>query len=187
MKTQVLRKFFCCALILSALSIASCDLLDKADDVNFDATLEETISITEQDAGTNVAYSETITLDATTDPDINEYKNKITGFTVKKVSYQIISYDGPTNATFSGNISFGDASTTTPTVAAAISNLNFQTANAAQTIFDLPINQADIDKIASLLKDDKAVKIYLNGTLSSTPLYATIRVILEVSVKADAL
>ena len=187
MKTQVLRKLSFCALILSAFSIASCDLLDKADDVDFDATLEETINITEEDAGTNAAYSETITLDATSDPDIDKYKNKITGFTVKKVSYQIVGYDGQANATFSGNISFGDASTATPTVAAAISNLNFQTANAAQTIFDLPINQADVDKIAGLLKEDKAVKIYLNGTLSSTPLYATVRVILEVSVKADAL
>jgi hypothetical protein len=175
MKIQVPLKLSLIVLILIAFSLSSCDLLDKADDVNFDATLEETID------------SETITLDATSDPDINEYKNKITGFTVKKVSYQIVGYDGPSNGTFSGTLSFGDASTTTPTVAASISNLNFQTANAAQTIFDIQINQADVDKIAALLKDDKAVKIYLNGTLSATPLYATVRVILEVSVKADAL
>ena len=187
MKIQVFRKLSFSALIVSSFLISSCDLLDKADDVNFDTTLEETINISEQDAGTNVAYSETITLDATTDPDINEYKNKITGFTVKKVSYQITGYDGPSNATFSGTVSFGDASTTTPTVAATISNLNFQTANAGQTIFDLPVSQADIDKIGNLLKDDKAVKIYLNGTLSATPLYSNVRVILEVSVKADAL
>lgn len=187
MKTQVSRKLSICASILSALAIGSCDLLDKADDVNFDTTLEETINITEESEGTNVAYGETITLDATSDPDINEYKNKITEFKVNKVSYQIVSYDGPSNATFSGTIAFGDVSTTTPTVSAVISNFNFQTANAAQTIFDLPINQADIDKIAGLLKDDKAVKIYLNGTLSSTPLYCTALVILEVSVKADAL
>jgi hypothetical protein len=187
MKIQVPLKLSLIVLILIAFSLSSCDLLDKADDVNFDATLEETIAVSEETVGTNVAYSETITLDATSDPDINEYKNKITGFTVKKVSYQIVGYDGPSNGTFSGTLSFGDASTTTPTVAAAISNLNFQTANAAQTIFDLPINQADVDKIAALLKDDKAVKIYLNGTLSATPLYASVRVILEVSVKADAL
>ena len=187
MKTPVSRKFFLSTLILSTLFISSCDLLDKADDVSFDATLEETISVTEESSGTNVAYSETITLDAKTDPDINKYKDKITGFTVKKVSYQITSFDGTANATFSGTVSFGDASTTTPTVAATISNLNFQTANAAQTVFELPIVQADIDKIANLLKDDKAVKIYLNGTLSSTPLYSNVRVILEVSVKADAL
>lgn len=187
MKTQVLHPLSASVLILSAALISSCDLLDKADDVNFDATLEETINISEETTGTNVTYSETITLDATSDPDIDEYKNKITGFTVKKVSYQIVNYDGAPAATFSGSISFGDASTTTPTVAATITNLNFQTAYAAQTIFDLPISQADVDKIANLLKDDKAVKIYLNGTLSTTPLYATVRVIMEVSVKADAL
>jgi hypothetical protein len=51
----------------------------------------------------------------------------------------------------------------------------------------MSINQTDIDKIANLLKDDKAVKLYLDGLLSATPLFTNVRVILEVSVKADAL
>lgn len=187
MKTHVLKALSLVVLALTTTLFTACDLLDKAKNIDFDATLEETIFVNEENEGTNVTYTETITLDATTDPDIDKYKSKITGFTIKKVSYQITSYDGPTGSTFSGTLSFGDASQTTPTVAATIANLDFQQAYTSGQVFELTINQADVDKIATMLKDDKAVKLYLNGLLSATPLYSSIKVILEVSVKADAL
>lgn len=174
-------------LALTTTLFSACDLLDKADDVSFDATVEETILIAEENEGTNVSYAETITLDATSDPDISKYKSKISGFTIKKISYQVVTFDGPTGATFSGTISFGDASQATPTVAATVTNLNLQQANSSGQIFELVFNQSDVDKIAAMLKDDKAVKLYLNGFLSATPVYSGIRVILDVSVKADAL
>jgi len=187
MKTRILNSLSIVVLALATTLFAACDLLDKADDVDFDATLEETIIVTEEDEGTNVPYTKTIVLDATSDPDINKYKSKIQGFTVKKVSYQVTSFDGPEGATFSGNLSFGEATQSTPTVAVTITNLNLQQAYTSAQIFDLSINQTDIDKIATLLKDDKAVKLYLDGLLSATPLFTNVRVILEVSVKADAL
>ncbi|MBA4053184.1 MAG: hypothetical protein C0490_00585 [Marivirga sp.] len=174
-------------LALTTTLFSACDLLDKADDVNFDASVEETILITEENEGNNVAYTETITLDATSDPDISKYKSKISGFIIKKISYQVVSFDGQTGATFSGTLSFGDASQGTPTVAATVNNLNLQQAYTSGQTFDLVINQSDVDKIAAMLKDDKAVKLYLNGLLSATPLFSSIRVILDVSVKADAL
>ena len=187
MKTHVLKTLSVVALAFTTILFTSCDLLNKADDVNFDATVDETIAVTEEDEGTNVSYIKTITLDATADPDINKYKNKISGFTVKKISYQVISFDGTAGATFSGTLSFGDASLTTPTVAATVTNLNLQQAYTSGQVFDLAINQADVDKIATMLKDDKAVKLYLDGLLSSAPLYSNIKVILDVTVKADAL
>ena len=187
MKTHVLKALSVLALALTTILFSACDLFDKADDINFDSTVDETIIVTDENEGTNESYTKTITLDATADPDINKYKNKISGFTVKKVSYQVTSFDGAPGATFSGTLSFGDASQTTPTVAATITNLNLQQAYSSGQVFDLPINQADVDKIATMLKDDKAVKLYLDGLLSATPLFANIQVILDVTVKADAL
>jgi hypothetical protein len=187
MKKHVLKASSLVVLALTSTIFSACDLLDKADDVSFDATVDETILVTEENEGTNVAYTETITLDATSDPDISKYKSKITGFTVKKVSYQVVSFDGVAGTVFSGTLSFGDASQATPTVAATVNNLNMQQAFASGQIFDLSISPTDVDKIAAMLKDDKAVKLYLNGQLSSAPLYSSVKVILEVSVKADAL
>jgi hypothetical protein len=177
MKTQILRVISLVVMVSFTTLFVACDLLDEVDDIDFDATLEESIDVTEASTGTNVSYTETIILDATADPDIDEYKDKITGFTINKVSYQITSFDGTAGTTFTG----------TSTVSATITNLNLQTAYSSGQIFDLTISQADVDKVAALLKDDKAVKIYLAGVLSKTPLYCTVRIILEVSVKADAL
>jgi len=187
MKTNILKTLSLVVLALATTLFTACDLLDKVKDIDFDATLEETINVNEENEGTNVNYTETITLDATTDPDIDKYKSKIKGFTIKSVSYQVVSYDGPVASTFSGTLSFGDASQTTPTVAATITSLNLQQAYTTAEVFDLTISQADVDKVANMLKDDKAVKLYLNGTLSATPVYANIRIILDVSVKAEAL
>lgn len=187
MKKQFLKTVGLVLLVSFTTLFASCDLFEDADDIDFDATLEETITITEESTGTNVAYAETIILDATADPDIDEYKDKITGFTIKKISYQVTSYDGPSLCTFSGTLAFGDASLATSTVSATITNLNLQQAFTSAQVFDLTFSQGDADKIAALLKDDKAVKIYLNGTLSQTPVFCTVRVIADVSVKADAL
>ena len=187
MKTKFLKSIALIVLVSFTILFTSCDLFDKVDDVNFDATLEETISITEESTGTNVAYSETILLDATSDPDIDQYKDKISGFTIKKVSYQVTSFDGASVSTFSGTLAFGDASLNTSTVSATITNLNLQQAYTSGQIYELTFNQADADKIATMLKEDKAVKIYLNGTLSQTPVYCLVNVIVDVSVKADAL
>lgn len=186
MKSHVLKMLNTVGLALILTFFSACSLFEKADDVNFDAELEEIVTLTEPDAGENVAYHNTIVLDATANADINKYQNKISGFTIKKISYQVVSFAGDAS-TFSGTLSFGDETTTTPTVAVTVSNLNLLQAFASGQIFDLPVNQADIDKISSLLKDDKAVKIYLDGTLSAAPITSNILVIMEVSVKADAL
>jgi hypothetical protein len=187
MKTHVLKARSAAVLALITTLFTACNLLDKADDVSFDATVDETIVVTEENEGTNVSYDKIVTLDATADPDINKYKNKISGFTVKKVSYQITNFNGAEGATFSGTLSFGEASQTTRTVAATITNLNLQQTFSSGQVLELPINQADVDTIAGMLKNDKAVKLYLDGLLSSTPLICHIKVILDVSVKADAL
>jgi len=186
MKTYVVKPQLIVALALVALLAGACSLLDKADDVNFDATLDETIVVNETDEDSEVVYAKTIVLDAASDPDINKYKDKIDAFTIKKVSYQVTSFTGD-NTVFSGTLSFGDASTSTPTIAATITNLNLQQAYSSGQVFDLAVNQTDVDKIETLLKDDKAVKLYLDGFLSSTPVSSSIKVILEVTVKADAL
>ncbi|NJM26790.1 MAG: hypothetical protein HC859_16260 [Bacteroidia bacterium] len=173
-------------LLLIAISFGGCDWFDSVDDVSFGSTLEEDISVAEDNSGENVAYEKTIVLDATADPDIDKYKSKIKGFKINNISYQVTGYDGLAT-TFNGSLAFGDASSTSPQVLASITNLNLQTAFLNGTVFDLSLSQGDVDTIAGLLKDDKAVKLYLTGTLSQTPVYFTVHVILDVTVEADAL
>lgn len=187
MKTFVLPRSLFGGVAFAITLLTGCDLLNQADDVNFNAILEDDFQVAEEDEGTNVAYTQTLTLDATSDPDVEKYKSKISGFTVNKVTYRISNFTGANGATFTGTLSFGDASQSTPTVAVTINNLNLQQAYASGLEYELLINQGDVDKIGAMLKDDKAVKLYLVGTLTAAPVFADIKVFLDVSVKADAL
>jgi hypothetical protein len=187
MKTMALKSRAILMMAVSAPLFLSCDLLDDADDVSFDTTLEQNIYAAESNPGTNVDYDEVITLDATTDPDINEYKEKIKGFKINSITYKVTSFDGTPGSTFSGTLAFGDASTSTSSVAATITNLDLSAALTSGTEFEVTIDQADVNEIQAMLKSDKAVKIYLDGTLSETPVYFTLHIILDVTVEADAL
>jgi hypothetical protein len=170
---------------LSILSFPGCSLFDKVDDISFNSSLTEYLEVIDNSTGQNVAYSETIVIDATTDPDVNKYLDKIKGFTLQKLTYQIVGVSNTAPGTlFSGNMSFGAISSGTPSVAVTITNLDV---NDLSTVHELTINQSDINTINSLLKTDKAVKFYLTGTLSQTPVNLLIEIIMDVKVDADAL
>ena len=187
MKAYMLRMFSLVVLGIITTLFATCDKIDELDDVDFDAPLEGSINVNAPSAGTNVPYSDVIILDAMTDPDINEYASKIKSFTINSIRYQIISYDGPADALFSGTIAFGEAFQSTASVFATIDNFDLQQAYTTGQIFDLTFSPADITTIQNFLLNDKAVNIYLDGSLSETPLYCTIKIYLDVTVKADAL
>src|SRR6187551_813152 len=106
--------------------LAGCDLFNDLDDVSFDSTLSENIVVSESGTGTNVANSKIIVLDATTDPDINQYKDKIKGIKVNKVSYKVISYTAADLVTLSGTMSFGESTTSSPTVIATVAGINLK-------------------------------------------------------------
>ncbi|MDH4294947.1 MAG: hypothetical protein OEV74_01605 [Cyclobacteriaceae bacterium] len=187
MKTSVLRILSMVVLGLSTTLFSTCDTVKGLDDITFNTTLEAAIDVSAEGAGTDVPYEDVIILDAATDPDINEYLNKIKGFTIKSIRYRISSYDGPAGAKFSGSLGFGEAFQSASTVAVSITDFDLELAYNSGQLYDLAFSQTDINTIQGLLLNDKAVNIYLEGTLSETPLYCTVTVYLDVDVTADAL
>lgn len=188
MKTSISKAIGAVLMLTTAVLFPACDLLENADDVSFSAILEDDFSVSLSNEGTNVAYTETISVDATAqDSDIDKYANKITGFKINKIIYKVASFDGVTSSTFSGDISFSDIDGNTPTVAGSVTGLNLHDAYVAGTEFELELDPDDVKAVQKLLKMDKAVKIYFIGTFSQTPVYVTLRVTLDVNVEADAL
>ncbi len=165
--------------------LPGCSLFDKADDISFDTVLTEYLDVIDNSSSQNVAYSETIVIDATTDPDINKYLDKIKGIKLNKLTYQIVGVSNTAPGTlFSGSLSFGAIGSSTPTVAITITDLDM---NDLATVHQVTISQSDINTINNLLKNDKAVKFYLSGEISQTPVYANIEIVMDVQVDADAL
>ncbi len=83
-------------------TLTSCELFDKADDVSFDVVLPLEFVIDENaDNPDGASYSDTQLLDATSDPDVAKYANKIKEFKVNRITYTISSAD-PTSVSFTG-------------------------------------------------------------------------------------
>jgi hypothetical protein len=168
------------ALLLIVL-LTSCNLFDKVDDVSFNTEFEESFVVNNSPAGT---YSDVITLDATSDPEVNKYKEKIKGITVNKITYKVSNYDGPTGVLFSGDVLFGAGGALG---SVEISDLNLTTASSSGEEFELNLTQDAVDKVANQLKDDKSVSVTMAGTFSDGPVSCVIELKVNAKVTADAL
>lgn len=172
-------------LALAAVSFSGCNKIDEIDDVEFHSDFEQEIAVIDPTPGENRPYSQTITFDATTDPEIDKYKSKIKGFTIEKLSYIINDANNPTSGSrFSGTMGFSASGSASATVLASITNLDL---DDNITEHEITLAQADLDKIAGYLRDDKAVKIYLTGVITQTPIDITVTVKIKATVTANAL
>ncbi len=165
------------AALAMVILLASCNLFDKVDDVSFTTEFEDSFVVNNAPAGT---YSDVITLDATSDPEVSKYKEKIKGITLNKITYRVTNFDGPTGTTFSGNALFG---TNGALGIVEISNLNL----ASTEELELNLTQDTVDKVANQLKDDKKVTVTFAGTFSSGPVSCVIELKVNAKVTADAL
>lgn len=174
--------------IVSALFVAglltSCDIFDKADDVSFNASFDESFTITNAPAGT---LEKSIVVDATTDPEVNKYKEKITSIVINEITYKVTDYDGPSTATFSGDAVFGTSSDTDAFGSVEISSLNLSNASSTGQEFQLSLAQTEVDAIAAQLKNNSTVTVTFAGTLSEGPASFKIQVKVDATIEADAL
>lgn len=161
-------------------AFSSCDLLDKADDVSFDTTLPLTFIIDENaDNPGGMSYSDTQLLDATSDPEVAKYANKIKEFKVNKITYSISAVD-PSGVTFnSGSIVVASSGTTI----ASAGNVSL----TSVTDVELSANTAGFNELAANLLDDKEELIKLQGTFTKTPIAFTLACKFHVTITANAL
>jgi len=161
-------------------TISSCDLIDKATDVNFSTTAPVSFVVNETASSSGaIFYSDTKLLNVASDPDVAKYASKINSFTVDKITYTI-SGANPTSVTFSNGIikmaSNGATIATTGTV--SLSN-NMET--------ELTTDQAGLKKLTDSLLNSKQEQIQLQGTLSQTPVSFTVVFKFYLTINASAL
>lgn len=164
------------------MSSASCSLLDKADEVKFEAKLPLEFVVDETAVSKNpVSYSKTQTLDATQNADVAKYKDKIKEITVNKISYVISGYDaGGAVVTFTnGKLKVASSGTTI----ASAASVNLQSTAEA----DLTADIAGFNELAELLKSDKSETVNLSGTFSSTPVKFKVTAYFHTTITASVL
>lgn len=176
--------------VIFLMSNASCELFDKVDDVTFNIVLEHPFVVDEDfdSKGSSVSYSDNQIIDAAkVSSDFAKYKDKIQDIQVNKITYIVSEYAAPGAKVVFTNGKLG-FSAESATAGLELAELAFQDIQAAQgSEKTLPISQAGLDQLASILKDNKIAKIHSTGTFSSTPVSFKVLVKVDCTVTADAL
>ena len=159
--------------------IAGCDLFEDLGTVNLSTTFShsENFSISQDDPS---EISQDFTVNATTDNEINRYREKIKSYTVKRVAIQILNYVGEEGITISGTIELGNASVT-------ISNLDLSELFQSGAEYELDLDENDLLVVAAALEAGNEVTGSISGTVSGKPVDFTIKFIFEVEFEAEVL
>jgi hypothetical protein len=177
-----MKKLILPLLALLAVSLLSCDLFEKADNITFEAKLPLEFVVDETATNTGAkSYTYTKTLDATQNADVAKYKDKIKEFKVNKISYVVSGYSAPGGVVTFTNGKLKVASSGKTIAEAASVNLQ-STAEA-----DLTADTAGFNELAELLKADKSETVSLAGTFSSTPVKFKVTVYFHTSITAGVL
>lgn len=173
-----IKHLFPIFILLALGSLSSCDLFDKADDISFDTELPLEFVIDETQINPNGKdYTVTKVLDASSDPDVAKYANKIKEFKVNRITYSISGVT-PSGVTFNN----GKLKVDNKTLASA-GNVNITSASDVE----LTTDAAGINDLASRLLGNKQAEVALAGSFTSTPIKFTLSCKFYVTVKADAL
>lgn len=175
-----IKSFLSILFLIALATFSSCDLLDNADDVAFDATLPMDFIVNETaDSPTGIAYSDSRLLDATSNADVAKYANKIKEIKVNKITYTV-SGANPNTVSFTDGVL--KISSTGKNIATESS---VDLASTAEN--ELTLDTAGLNELSTKLLDDKKEEILLNGTLSKTPVAFTLKVKFYVTITANAL
>jgi len=150
---MTLKTVFPLAAIVAVGLFSGCDFLDNLGQITFDTELTTNFVVNETTPANLRNYQANQVIDATTDPDIQKYKDRLKDFRVNEVSYKITNYvapEGIATVTFSnGRLSFGDADANTASVSATLPTLNLRDLNTTRAETRLVL--ADASALATLL------------------------------------
>lgn len=183
-KKHVMKNRFLVSMVSAMFIVGlmtSCDLFDKADDISFSSEFEK--SITVENAGKG-SFSDKITLDATSDPEVAKYKEKIQNIELNDVTYKVSNYVGPVDATFTGDILFGVNGNLG---SVSISAIGLSAASTSGDEMDLDLSQDEVNAVAAQLKNDKSVLVTMAGEFSDGPVSLVVTVKAKAKITADAL
>ncbi|MBX2899150.1 MAG: hypothetical protein KF775_05855 [Cyclobacteriaceae bacterium] len=170
-----IKHLFSVALVLCISTFTSCDLFDKADDVNFDVDvpLNFVVNISEV-----LTFSDEALLNAKTNSDVAKYASKIESFKVNKITYSIEGSNA-SSQTFSGSLVIAEGGQTLGTLT------NVAVTNTLET--DLPVNVDGLNALASKLLDDKEELVRVAGLFSDGSVNFTLKLRFYLTIKANAL
>lgn len=163
----------------------SCDEAGDLADVTFSTELSKTLPVAVVNTDGN-SYS--VLLDATSDGEIAQYADKIKSFEIKKLYIAVENYNAPDDDEyyFNGTLGFSSKGETAPEATCNISPLNI---THVKNTGRFEINNCNdiLADVSSMLLDENAAKVYLNGSFTKAPFQFDLVVTVELNVTANPL
>ncbi len=175
--------------IIAVLTISGCDQAGELKGVEFDTDLNFSVPVAELTNGTNIKYDQSIILDATTNPEIKKYADKIRSIQVQSMEFAIEDYTTMipdeiylTNTVFG----FGAKTSTSPQSSCNVDALPV-THWADTGFFRFDSCNSTFNALSNFLTGEQAAKFYIKGTFTKAPVSFKLKVHMKVSVAATAL
>jgi hypothetical protein len=187
MKNRFFRSLL--GLTLVAFTLAGCDKLEEADDVEFDIEVDVTFVVDENGSFSNVTYvGDPVTLSIAGNAQIQQYADKIKEIRIKKVEYSITGYSAEppgTQVTFSDGIMFyASVGAANAAILSTVSTVNLATSTG---VHELPVDDDSFADLGALLLEEHEATIFTAGELTSTPVQFNIPTTFTITIVADAL
>lgn len=178
-----MKKLLVLAIILAALGSQSC--LKNYGTIKVPMTFEQFFDI---NLATGTAtFTEMKLVDLTNDSVLIEYESNIKEYTVKSVDLYVTAYSGPQSSSFSGDIAYSATTNNTPIPLASAANFKFYDLFSTSSAYSATILESAQSNFSDLILSDKSFFAYLDGTVTETPLTATIKLVVEIEVLANIL
>ena len=179
MKTALLKPLgFAFFLGLALLNFSNCNKLLDAFELNSSFSEDFTIDIGPDDA---LVYMDQFDIDLSSNQDFVDNAEHISKFTIKEISYIVVSYIGDegimgsgTTTFYSGSSQIGDA--------VVQSDVDFAALYVSGNKVILPVSQATLNGLSDVLKNTMKFSMKVEGLVSGKPVY----VVLEVTVDVNA-
>lgn len=169
-------------LIILLLSLLNCDEVDKLTEFNVKDNFEKTIkvSVTEISEGETVSISQSVTIDLSSNKEINDNKNLIQSVNIESITFEIQNFVGADSTTLN-NVSLAFNNTSI-----AVADITLKSADDSNTIYAIG-TASDYSAIANILKNNTAVTANISGSVSETPVSFDVKINLGVKVVIDVI
>ncbi|MGB0390845.1 MAG: hypothetical protein ACPGRC_03645 [Salibacteraceae bacterium] len=170
-------------LIIAAVGFGftSCDKIDEIENFAVDNKFEKSVDL---NIGANdpTTFSKDIVIEASSDPDFQKNLSKISGYSVKKLTYRIASFTGDASITGTGEFTFysGGVALGAPVELGVIQFQSFLESGEEKEIF---ISDNLKKEVQSKLLASNEITVNFNGGVSGNPIDAEIIVAMEIEAQ----
>jgi len=163
---------------LAAMAFTSCDKVAEIENFAIKNSFEHVLKLDVKDTDPT-AFVNSYTIDLSSDKEFKDNLSKISGYTLKSLTYRIDKFSGKESTTASGMIQFyDDADPIGKPI--DLGKISFKAMNEAGTVTDLPLSSELKKLLQDKLMTSKSITIRVGGEVSDKPMTADFALALEI-------